>query len=296
MKNRCWITKIVIGALLTLIICAPLPAWAQGAVGSPANGSTVSGIGLIRGYECTPPTSGLINLVIDGNIQFDAAYGTAREDTAEICDGQTDSGWGATFNYNLLGEGEHTLTAFSDGEEIGSTEFTVGRPSDEEFLRGAPLTYYILPDFPDVDSATVLQWQEAEQNFMVVESSSGVVPEAGTWSNSEEGSFDVCWNVSSNGGFLTSVGSDCEDGAALRLEGTGLTDNGLECSYILVSTIEIPITFGLFILTVIDTIGIDGISNIVGKFTDTTNAIGRSVASSVTVDSCRVEFTNSLSQ
>lgn len=284
--------QLITGALLALAASMPMHSWAQASLGSPPNGGSVSGIGLIRGWLCTPPESGLVDIVIDGNIEIDAAYGTTREDTAEICTDNVNSGWGVTFNYNLLGDGQHSLTAFADGQAIGSSTFTVGQPSDEEFLKGAPETFYILPDFPDDSSATVVQWQEAEQNFVVVDTSDGVEPESGTWSNSESGEFDVCWNVSDNGEFLTSNDSSCEEGYSYILAATGKTDNGIDCTIVIASAAEVPIINGVFVDTFIDPVGVNAISSIVGKFTDTNNAQGRAVLSSATLDSCRVDFTN----
>ena len=78
--------------------------------------------------------------------RYEAAYGTARADTAvqrkdgtPLC-GDTDNGFGLLFNWNLLGDGEHTIVALVDEVELGRatvTVTTVGAGEEEEFLRGA---------------------------------------------------------------------------------------------------------------------------------------------------------------
>jgi hypothetical protein len=276
--------------MLILGAMAPGLALGQAKLESPANGGLTSGIGQIRGWRCDPPDNGLIRIVIDGSIQVDAPYGSGRADTEGVC-GDKNNGWGTTFNFNTIGEGEHTLTASADGEEFGSATFSVGRPSDENYLRGAPLTYYILPDFPDQDSATVVRWQESEQNFMIVESPTGVVPEAGTWRENAI-NFEVCWNVSNDRSRITANGSDCEDGASLRIQGQGETAGGLECVLAIVTSEEIPIRGGLFAYTLIDTVGDDSVSTTYGRFTEEDEANGVAIITSATVNQCTVEFRN----
>ncbi len=66
-----------------------------------------------------------------------AAYGTERLDTETVC-GDTDNGFGLLFNWNRLGEGDHTVVALVDGVELGRatvTVTTVGAGDEEEFLR-----------------------------------------------------------------------------------------------------------------------------------------------------------------
>ena len=78
-----------------------------------------------------------------------AAYGTERLDTESMC-GDTDNGFGLLFNWNLLGEGEHTVEAFVDGEELGRATVrvtTVGEGAEAEFLRGAE-GECVVEDFP----------------------------------------------------------------------------------------------------------------------------------------------------
>ena len=52
------------------------------------------------------------------------------------CDGRADVGFGLLFNWNLLGDGEHTVRALADGVEFARATFTVTTLGDE-FVRGA---------------------------------------------------------------------------------------------------------------------------------------------------------------
>lgn len=292
MDNR--FIGFMLGGLTALSVAMPQSALGQANLESPPNGGFVSGVGLIRGWRCDAPSSGVIDLVIDGSLELKAPYGSIRADTEGTC-GDTDNGWGATFNFNLVGAGEHTITASADGEQFKSTTFRVGRPTDEDFLRGAPSTYYIVPDFPEDGTATAIRWEQVQQNFMIVEDGNNeVVPEGGTWMNSEGDEFEVCWNVSDDGTKLTSQGSACEEGVSLLLKATGRTNAGLNCAVALATTADIEIQSGLFVYTIVDPVGVDTVSTIVGRFIDETSARGAADSTSDTVNSCTVDYTNML--
>ena len=53
-----------------------------------------------------------------------AAYGTVREDTAEVC-GDTDNGFNLLWNWNNLGDGVHTVLARIDGVPFARSRVTV---------------------------------------------------------------------------------------------------------------------------------------------------------------------------
>ena len=85
-----------------------------GALEIPGPSSFQSGIGLLSGWVCEAE---VVEVEISGlgrSSRLAAAYGTARADTAEteegeeIC-GDTDNGFGLLFNWNLLGDGVHTV-------------------------------------------------------------------------------------------------------------------------------------------------------------------------------------------
>lgn len=134
-----------------------------GALENPAPDSFQSGFGLVSGWVCGAER---VEIEIDGTDIFEAAYGTDRMDTAEICE-DSNTGFGLRVNWNEFGDGEHTLRALADGEEFGRATFTV-MTLGETFLTGAS-GVYDLPDFPEPDTIVTVEWQEASQNFVIIE-------------------------------------------------------------------------------------------------------------------------------
>ena len=127
----------------------------------PRNGSFQSGIGLFSGWVCEAQK---LEIEIDGTATLEAAYGTSRGDTAGRC-GDTDNGFSLLFNWNLLGDGTHTVRALADGREFGRARFTV-TTLGTEFLTGASGTYR-LPNFPRQGTDVTVEWQQASQNFVI---------------------------------------------------------------------------------------------------------------------------------
>jgi len=143
-----------------------------GVLENPQPGTFQGGIGLISGWVCDADA---VTYRIDDGPLRDAAYGTSREDTAGVC-GDADNGFGVLLNWNLLGDGVHTIRVFADGIEIGASTFevaTLGVP----FLTGAA-GEYDLADFPTDGDVTTVAWQEASQSFVITASSvtSSAVP------------------------------------------------------------------------------------------------------------------------
>jgi len=134
-----------------------------GVLENPAPDSFLSGFGLVSGWVCGAEQ---VEIEIDGTDTFEASYGTDRGDTAEICD-DSNSGFGLRLNWNELGDGEHTLRALADGKEFGRATFTV-TTLGETLLTGAN-GVYDLPDFPEPDTIVTVEWQEASQNFVIIE-------------------------------------------------------------------------------------------------------------------------------
>ena len=139
---------------------------------SPANGPTgvlenpdpasfQSGLGLLSGWVCE---ADVVELEINGGARIAAAYGTARADTASGC-GDRDNGFGLLFNWNLLGDGVHTVVAVADGTEFGRATFTV-TTLGVEFLQGVQ-GETVVADFPSLGEEVRLIWQEANQNFVL---------------------------------------------------------------------------------------------------------------------------------
>ena len=139
----------------------PRPASSlPGVLENPSPASFQSGIGVISGWVCAAEE---VVIEID-EMPLDAAYGTSRADTAGVC-GDTDNGFGLLFNWNMLGDGEHTAVAWVDGVELGRATVTVSTLG-EEFVRGAA-GRCVLADFPTPGETVSLSWQEAQQNFVL---------------------------------------------------------------------------------------------------------------------------------
>ena len=136
---------------------------------SPSQGSHESGIGLIRGWVCE---ASQITISIDGGPLQVIAYGTDRPDTQETC-GDSNNGFGFTFNWNRVGDGVHNLRALVDGVEFANVNFAVATLNQEEFLTGLS-SQFKLGDFPATGQVTTAEWSQAQQNFVV--SRSTVLP------------------------------------------------------------------------------------------------------------------------
>ena len=92
--------------------------------------------------------------------------GTGRVDTQGTC-GDTDNGYGLLVNWNLLGDGPHSVRVLADGVEVGRSTFTVATLGLGEFPRGLGGTF-ILSGFPQAGRSTQIQWQENIQNFAII--------------------------------------------------------------------------------------------------------------------------------
>ena len=131
---------------------------------NPSSGSFQSGIGLFSGWVCDAQR---VEIEINGTTRLNAAYGTIRSDTTGVC-GDDNNGFALLFNWNLLGDGAHTVRALADGQEFGRAAFTV-TTLGTEFLTGASGAYTLL-DFPHANQTVHIEWQQASQNFVITES------------------------------------------------------------------------------------------------------------------------------
>ncbi len=150
--------------MIALVVgfAAPPSLWAKGFLENPQASSAQSGIGVISGWVCN---AGRVDLVIDEVATLQAAYGTDREDTVGEC-GDANNGFGLLLNWNLLGDGPHTIRALADGVQFGSATFTVTTMWGEEFLKGASGSFR-LPDFPWPGTIVTIRWDESLQNFVI---------------------------------------------------------------------------------------------------------------------------------
>ena len=129
---------------------------------NPGPNSYQSGIGVLSGWACERT-----EVVIELNGQPQpAAYGTERLDTLEMC-GDTANGFGLLFNWNLLGEGEHEVVAFVDGEELGRATVRV-TTLGAEFVRDVE-GECVVEDFPMLGETVTLEWQQNSQNFVIMD-------------------------------------------------------------------------------------------------------------------------------
>ena len=109
--------------------------------------------------------AGRVELEINAIHRLAAASGTGRADTAEACDNDGNNGFGLLFNWNLIGDGEHTIRALVDGVEFSRATFIV-TTLGEEFVRGAS-GQAVVADFPSTGQTVTLDWQQSSQNFVI---------------------------------------------------------------------------------------------------------------------------------
>ena len=145
---------------------------AKGNLGNPPNDGVRSGIGLISGWVCAANSVQIRISNAQGRVAtLNAAYGTTRADTVGSCDDNSpNTGFGMTFNFNLLDEGTYTIGAYADGlatQQIGQeATFEVVHLTDEEFPRGLKGECRA-DDFPEMGDKTILEWEQSIQNFVI---------------------------------------------------------------------------------------------------------------------------------
>ena len=144
-----------------------------GALDEPPNDGSRSGIGLIRGWVCQATNVDVRIMNANGiRVQtITAAYGSVRESqaVARCRHNRNTIGFAAQFNYNILEAGTYTAQAYADDQPIDSPNtFEVVHISDQQFLRGASKEVEV-NDFPFTGETTILEWDEASQNFQIVD-------------------------------------------------------------------------------------------------------------------------------
>ncbi|MGH7965894.1 MAG: hypothetical protein ACRERD_29430, partial [Candidatus Binatia bacterium] len=145
--------RMLVGAIVCAVLM-PTLAWGQATLENPPNGSQQSGISVISGWKCT---GGTITLVFDGTQTFQAAYGNPRNDTIGVC-GDASNGFGLLFNWNLLGDGVHTVSARDNGVEFASATVTV-TTLGAEFRTGLG-GQCVVQNFPASGQNSTLTWQQ----------------------------------------------------------------------------------------------------------------------------------------
>ena len=126
-----------------------------------------SGLSAISGWVCNAEE---ITIELNG-AEWKAGYGTTRTDTMTEC-GDTDNGFSLLYNWNLLGDGLHTVEAFADGRKFASTQVRVTTLGEEmaygmsEFIVSYLSGIKGGPSWDEHKNA--LQWNESLQNFVII--------------------------------------------------------------------------------------------------------------------------------
>ena len=136
-----------------------------GRLENPGPHAFQSGVGALWGWACEAERVEVEIETAQGEVgQYVAAYGLERQDTLDTC-GDTDNGFVLLLNWNLLGDGAHTVTALADGVELGRTTVQV-TTLGQEFVEGA-VGECVADDFPHPGQSTLLEWQQTSQNFVI---------------------------------------------------------------------------------------------------------------------------------
>lgn len=141
--------------------------WAAGALAQadleiPQRGSVQSGVSIVSGWVCEADR---VEVAFDGGDLIETAYGTTRQDTVDTC-GDDDNGFSLLWAYQLLGPGKHEVVAYADGVEFDRNSFSVTDISNGSFLRDV-FAESRIQGFPDLMHDVILEWQEANQNFVI---------------------------------------------------------------------------------------------------------------------------------
>lgn len=147
--------------LAVMVLASPRFSWAQANLENPAPSSSQSGIGIVSGWKCT---GGTLTFTVDNGPPAQLAYGTSRLDTQSVC-GHSKTGFAFLINWNLLGNGQHTLRAFDNGVQFASVTFNV-TTLGTEFLTGVSGSFE-LQDFPQPGKSVTVRWQQSAQNFVI---------------------------------------------------------------------------------------------------------------------------------
>ena len=96
-------------------------------VDNPAPNTPQSGLGVLAGWVCAADTVELELVPENGETQtLVPATGTSRADTAGVCGADTTAtGFGLLFNWNLLGDGVHTVRVLINAVVLAERAITV---------------------------------------------------------------------------------------------------------------------------------------------------------------------------
>ena len=148
--------------LMALVFACFVPLFAWAGLGNPTPESVKSGVSVVSGWICD---AGELEVSFDGGPRQFVPYGSERSDTAGVC-GDTDNGFGLLVNYNNLGDGEHTITLYVDGQAETTRTFFV-LTLGETFLQGVNGIGRV--SLSNGESVLV-GWDEAIQGFAILDS------------------------------------------------------------------------------------------------------------------------------
>ena len=156
-----WLIGMTAGLVLLLS-----PAWALArTLDSPADGGTVSGIGVISGWKCE--AVGDITVSFDGEAPIPLVYGSSRGDTSASCNDDGRNGFVAIWNWGLMADGPHTAVVYDNGVEFASSTFSVVT-FGESFVTGAA-GECMIDDFPSMGETSTFEWNESTQHLELAE-------------------------------------------------------------------------------------------------------------------------------
>ena len=187
-------------------------------VENPRPASFQSGLSVISGWVCEGEA---VTIEIEEEtgevVELAAAYGTERADTATIC-GDSDNGFGLLFNWNLLGDGDHTVIVLVDGIELGRAPVTV-TTLGAEFVEGLA-GRFVIEDFPRVGEQMQVVWQESQQNFVLAPVELGAALAPAPSSSAIEGKLENPAPASYQSGVGVISGWVCEaDEVVIEIDG-----------------------------------------------------------------------------
>ena len=123
----------------------------------------MSGLGYVGGWKCT---AGTLTFTIDNGPSVPLSYGSSRADTQSVC-GKVNTGSIAQINWNLAGNGSHTIRLYDNGVQFAQATFTV-TTLGTEFLTGQSGSTTL--NF--AGKSVTLTWQENQQNFVITSAAS----------------------------------------------------------------------------------------------------------------------------
>ena len=153
----------------------PVVTDARGVLENPSGGGVRSGIGVISGWVCAAEEVE-VRIFRAPNVHLRTlavAYGTSRPDVPQnsSCN-NAHAGFGMTYNFNHLPEGEYTIRAFADDDQIGIDEtfevvhLVASFPDANRFLEDLDGMCRV-ENFPGTGETTRLEWEQSLQNFVI---------------------------------------------------------------------------------------------------------------------------------